>query len=52
VGPTASLDDIEKCTFLNVLELNSFPSVVRPIASRFSDYVGAVSKIRYMTPNM
>jgi hypothetical protein len=38
VDPTAGLDDVEKRKFLTLPGLNSDPSVVQPIASRYTNY--------------
>jgi hypothetical protein len=37
VGPRADLDDVEKRKFLTLQGLNSDPSVVQPVASRYTD---------------
>jgi hypothetical protein len=39
VNPRASLDDMEKWKFLTLRDSNSDPSVVQPVASRYTDYV-------------
>jgi hypothetical protein len=38
VGPGAGLDDVEKRKFLTLLGLQLDPSVIQPIASRYTDY--------------
>ncbi|PNF32077.1 putative small nuclear ribonucleoprotein Sm D1 [Cryptotermes secundus] len=38
VDPRASLDDLEKRKFLPLLDSNSKPLVVQPVASRYTDY--------------
>jgi hypothetical protein len=38
VGPRAGLDDVEKRKFFNLRDSNSDPSVVQPVASRYTDY--------------
>jgi hypothetical protein len=39
VDPRAGLEDVEKGTFLNLYRhLNSDPSVVQPVASRYTDW--------------
>jgi hypothetical protein len=38
VGPRAGLDKVEKRKFLPVLESNSDPSVIQPVASRYTDW--------------
>jgi hypothetical protein len=38
VGPRALLDDVEKRKFLTLRGSNSDPSVVQPVASRYTDY--------------
>jgi hypothetical protein len=38
MDPRSSLDDLEKRKFLTPLGLNSDPSVVQPVASRYTDY--------------
>jgi hypothetical protein len=37
VGPRASVDDVEKRKFLILLGLELDPSVVQPVASRYTD---------------
>jgi hypothetical protein len=37
VNPRANLDDVEKKKFLPLQELNSDPSVVQSVASRYTD---------------
>jgi hypothetical protein len=40
VGPRASLDDVEKKKFIEFIGTRTpTPSVVRPVASRYTDYV-------------
>jgi hypothetical protein len=38
VGPRAGLDDVEKRKFLTLPGLELDPSVVQPVASRYTDY--------------
>jgi hypothetical protein len=38
VDPRGGLDDMEKRKFLTLPGLNSDPSVVQPVASRYTDY--------------
>jgi hypothetical protein len=38
VGPRAGLDDVEKRRFLSLPGLELRPSVVQPVASRYTDY--------------
>jgi hypothetical protein len=38
VNPRAGLDDVEKKEFLTLPGLDLCPSVVQPVASRYSDY--------------
>jgi hypothetical protein len=38
VDPRAGLDDVEKRKFLNLPGLELRPSVVQPVASRYTDY--------------
>jgi hypothetical protein len=42
VDPRVGLDDVEKRKFLTLPHSNSNPSVVQPIASRYTDYAIAV----------
>jgi hypothetical protein len=37
MDPRAGLDDVEKTKFLNLSDSNSDPSVIQPIASRYTD---------------
>jgi hypothetical protein len=37
-GPRAGLDDVEKRKFLALRDSNSDPSVVQPVASRYTEY--------------
>jgi hypothetical protein len=46
VDPRAGLDDLEKRKFLTLLGLETpTPSVVQPVASRFTDYPIPASKV-------
>jgi hypothetical protein len=38
VGPRAGLEDMEKRKFLILLGLELLPSVLQPVASRYTDY--------------
>jgi hypothetical protein len=42
VGPRDGLDDVEKRKFLTLPGLELDPSVVQPVASRYTDYAIAV----------
>jgi hypothetical protein len=47
VDPTAGLDDAEKRNFLNLPGLELRPSVVQPIASRYTDCAIPAQKISW-----
>jgi hypothetical protein len=38
VDPKAGVDDMEKLKILDYRDSNSYPSVVQPVASRYTDY--------------
>jgi hypothetical protein len=42
VDPRAGLDDMEKLKFLTLPEIETRPSVVQPVASRYTDCATAV----------
>jgi hypothetical protein len=44
VGPRAGLDDMGKRKFLTLSGLELEPSVVQPVASRYTDYAIPASK--------
>jgi hypothetical protein len=45
VEPRAGLDDVEKRKFLTLPGLELDPSVVQPVASRYTDYAIAILKL-------
>jgi hypothetical protein len=48
MGPRAGLDDVEKRKLLTVQGLELHPSVVQPVASRYTDYgIPALIVARY-----
>jgi hypothetical protein len=46
VAPKAGLDDVEKRKCLTLPGLNSKPSVVQPVASRYTDYARVIVLIK------
>jgi hypothetical protein len=47
VDPTAGLEDVEKRKFMTLPGLEFRPSVVQPVASRYTNYAIIVSKIQF-----
>jgi hypothetical protein len=51
VDPRAGLDDVEKRKFFTIPGLNSYPSVVQPVASRYTDYANQVGSFPVLLKN-
>jgi hypothetical protein len=50
VGPRAGLDDVENRKFLTLPGLNCDPSVVQPVASRYTDYATPAHMLKMCSP--